>query len=254
LYEVGSGGLVPELDPELDGARGGDILKLNAILPERFGERAGQEVSFSVLVKEVKSKRLPALDDEFARTASEFDTLEDLRNDVREKLKGLKEAQADALIRDAALEAVVQKVDVELPDKLLDAETESRVRAARERAEQGGTTLDEVLKASDIEELQFRADARAHATRAVKADLALEAVARAEGLEVTDEELTKVIERLAREVGRSPKEIRKSLERSGQITSLAGDIIRDKALGLVVENAEVVTGGQTPQAEEGKDR
>jgi trigger factor len=258
LYEVGTEAMVPELDRELEGARRGDILKLNATLPERFGERAGQEVAFQVLVKEIKSKRLPALDDGFAKTASEFDTLEELRADVREKLRRLKEAQTDARIRDEALRLVSEKVAADLPDKLIDQETESRVQSARQRAELQGTTLEAVLQASDVEELQFRSDARAHAIRAVKADLALEAVARAEGIRVEDQELEQAVQALAREVGRSPKEVRRSLDRTGQITSLAGDIIRDKALGVVVEHAEVVGDDgsevEPPQVEEGKDR
>jgi trigger factor len=249
LYEVGGEALVPELDRELEGSRKGDILKVIATLPERFGDRAGQDVSLQVLVKDVKAKRLPALDDEFARTASEFDTLEELRADVREKLGGLKEAQADAAVRDLALRSLVDKVTVDLPEKLIDAETESRVESARRRAEQQGVTLDQVLEASDVDELRFRSDARAHATRAVKADLALEGVARAEGLEVTDEELDRAVEALATSLGRSAKEIRTSLESTGRITSLAGDIIRDKALEVVVRNANVADEGRSASRE-----
>jgi trigger factor len=249
LYEVGSEALVPEFDKELEGARKGDILKVNATLPERFGERAGQDVSLQVLVKDVKGKRLPALDEEFARTASEFDTLEELREDVRQKLRGLKEAQADAAVRDLALQALVERVDVDLPDRLIDAETESRVESARARAQQQGVTLEQVLEASDVDELRFRSDARSHALRAVKADLALEGVARAEGLEVTEEELDEAVQALAKSLGRSPKEVRRSLEATGRITSLAGDIIRDKALEVVVENAEVADEGRSASRE-----
>jgi trigger factor len=249
LYEVGSEALVPEFDKELEGARKGDILKVNATLPERFGERSGQDVSLQVLVKDVKGKRLPALDEEFARTASEFDTLEELREDVRQKLRGLKEAQADAAVRDLALQALVERVDVDLPDRLIDAETESRVESARARAQQQGVTLEQVLEASDVDELRFRSDARSHALRAVKADLALEGVARAEGLEVTEEELDEAVQALAKSLGRSPKEVRRSLEATGRITSLAGDIIRDKALEVVVENAEVADEGRSASRE-----
>ncbi|HEV3474157.1 MAG TPA: trigger factor, partial [Actinomycetota bacterium] len=112
LYEVGSERLVPELDKELEGSRRGDILKLNARLPEGIGERSGQEVSIQALVKEVKAKRLPELDDEFARTASELDTLDELREDVRKRLGVLNEARADAALRDAALRALSENIDV----------------------------------------------------------------------------------------------------------------------------------------------
>jgi trigger factor len=240
LYEVGSGQLVPELDAEIEGKRKGEILKLNAKLPEAFGERAGQEVTFQVLLKEVKAKKLPALDDDFARTASEFDSLEELRADVREKLGRLKEGAVQAALRDRALEALIEKVDVELPERLVDAETESRVQSARERAERQGISLDQVLEASGVDELEFRSDARAHALRAIQADLALEAVARAEGIRVSDEDIDAAVREIAAQLGRDQKDVRRSLERAGQITSLAGDIIRDRALNLVVESAEVV--------------
>ena len=252
LYEVGSEILVPELDKELEGSRPGDILKLNAKLPEGMGERAGQEVSLSVIVKEVKTKRLPELDDEFAKTASEFDTLDALKADVRVKLGALKEARSDAAVRDAALEALAGKVqDLELPERLVDRETESRVASVRERAEREGSSLDAILQAGGVDELQFRADARAHALRAIRADLALEGVARAEEIRVTDEDLDRVIQAIAKDVGRGAKEVRKQLESTGQMTAVAGDIIRDRALDLVVKHAEVVSGGdEASQASE----
>jgi trigger factor len=252
LYEVGSGSVVPKLDEELEGKRKGDILRFNATLPEGAGERAGQEVSFQVLTKEVKAKRLAELDDGFAKTSSEFDTLEELREDIREKLGALKEAGADAAIRDRALEAMIQLVDVELPEKLVDAETQARVDSTQRRAEGQGTTLEAVLQASGVDELRFRSDARAHAVRAIKADLALEAVARAEGIQVTPEELEEAVAALAKDTGRNAKEIRRLLEGTGQITSLAGDIIRRKALDHVVEHAEVVGGSIPEEPPEGR--
>jgi trigger factor len=237
LYEVGSEQIVPELDKELEGKRKGEIIKFNATLPERFGDRAGQEVSFQVLVKEIKAKRLPAAGDEFAKSASEFDTLEELREDLLVKLKEAKEQEATAELRDLVLQELVSRVDVDLPDRLVDEETERRVEQATERAQRAGTTLEQVLEAQGWDELRLRSDARAHAIRAIKADLVLEAVARQEGLTVTADELSGAISDLARGLGRDPKEIAKALERSGQVTALAGDIIRSKALDLLVEKA-----------------
>jgi trigger factor len=237
LYELGSEELVPELDTELEGKRKGEILKFNAKLPDRFGERAGQEVSFQVLLKEVKAKRLPAADDEFAKSASEFDTVEDLRADLREKLAEVKEREAKAELRDLVLDELVNRVEVDLPDSLVDHETEHRVQQATERAERAGMTLEQVLESQGWDELRFRSDARSHALRAIKADLVLEAVARQEGLNVTAEEVQQAVNDLAQGLGRPPKEIAKALERSGQIGSLAGDIIRSKALDLLVEQA-----------------
>jgi trigger factor len=253
LYEVGSGGLVPELDAELEGKRAGDIVKFNASLPERFGERSGQEITFQALVKEVKEKVLPPADDAFAKTASEFDTLEELRGDIRAKLHMVKEAAADAAVRDRVLLELVSRLDTDLPDTLVDQETERRVQNASERAERQGLTLEQVLEAGGVDELQFRSDARGHAIRAVKADLILEAVARQEGIQVAKEDLEREIRALAESMGRDPKEVTRLLEKSGQITHLAGDIIRSKALDLLVENANVVSEGSSPASPEEPD-
>ncbi len=250
LYEIGSGEFVDKLDRELEGKRAGEILKFNATLDQRFGDRAGQEVAFQVLVKEVKAKKLPAADDGFAKTASEFDTLEELRGSLRDQLKQSKERAADAEVRDRALQALVDRVDVELPETLVDEETEHRVSHARERAEQAGLSLQQVLDAQGFDELRFRADARSHAVRAIKADLVLEAVARREDLEVTAEDLGREISLLAGSLGRDPKDVARSLERTGQVVTLAGDIIRTKALDLIVEHADIVSEGKSPSADE----
>ncbi len=243
LYEVGSGEFVPALDEELQGKRAGEILKFNAELGERFGERGGQEVSFQVLVKEVKGKKLPGADDAFAKTASEFDTLDELRDSLREQLHANKERAADGAVRDGVLQKVVDATDVDLPDTLVDEETEHRVQHARERAEGAGLTLDQLLEMQGFDELRFRSDARAHAIRAIKADLVLEAVARQEQMEVSAEELGVEVAQLAQALGRDPKEVARSLDRSGQIVTLAGDIIRSKALDFLVEHADIVSEG-----------
>jgi trigger factor len=239
LYEVGSGEFGEKLDAELEGKRAGEILKLNDVLPERFGDRAGQEVSLQVLVKEVKGKKLPEADDEFAKTASEFDTLDELKAKLREQLAENKERAVDGFVRDRVLQALVDGTTVDLPESLIDEETEHRVVHARERAERAGMTLDDLLASQGFDELRFRADAREHATRAIIADLVLEAVARAEDVQVTAEELGEEIAGLAAALGRDAKEVAKSLDRNGQVASLAGDIIRSKALDVLVEHANI---------------
>ncbi len=229
---------LPQLDEELENAGAGDILKFNATLAETAPAHPGEEVTFPVLVKEVKAKKLPAADDEFAKQASEFDTLEELRADLREKLADAKAAEARGVFRDRVLAALVDQVDIDLPDTLVDHETEHRVEEATRRAERAGLTLDQVLDAQDWDELRFRSDARAHATRAIRSDLVLEAIARQEGITVTPEEIGGAVADLAQALGRDPKEVAKTIERTGQVTSLAGDIIRTKALDLLVEAAE----------------
>jgi trigger factor len=250
MYSLGSGEFGPILDRELTGARPGQILKFNDTLPERFGERAGTEVSFSVLVKEVKGKKLPPLDDELARTASEFDTLEELRGNLRETLEAGKRREADGVVRDRVLQALIDRVDVELPESLVEEETEHRVRTARERAERAGLTLEQLLSSQGWDESRLRGDAREHAIRAIVADLVLEGVARREDLQVTAEEIGAEVARLAAQLGREPREVAKTLERTGQVVSLAGDIIRSKALDLLVERADITSEGESSAPDE----
>jgi trigger factor len=245
LYEIGSGEFVPGLDEELEGKRKGEILKFNAKLPAESADApARREVSVTVLIKEVKGKKLPPADDEFAKLASEFDTLDELRADVKEKLAELKKRETDMEVRDLVLDELVKRVEVDLPDRLVDHETEHRVQTARERAESAGTTLEAVLADQGWDELRLRSDARSHAIRAIKADLILESVARKEDLKVSAEEIAREVAAVAQALGRDPKEIAKSLEETGQITSLAGDIIRSKALDLLVEHADVQSEGE----------
>jgi trigger factor len=242
LYFVGSGEFGPALDPTLLGTKAGEILEVADEIPARYGEElGGGQVTYKVLVKDVKARRLPEVDDDFAKTASEFDTVEQLRDDLRTRLQELKEREAEGVVRDRALQAMIDEVDVELPETLIEEETEHRVAHAGERAERSGVTLEEMLETQGWDEARLREDSRDHAIRGIKADLVLEAVARAAELEVTADELGAEIGGLAQAYGRDPKELAKRLERSGQIVSLAGDIIRGKALDLIVERADIET-------------
>ncbi|MGZ5307365.1 MAG: trigger factor, partial [Actinomycetota bacterium] len=201
LYFVGSGEFGPKLDEELIDSKPGDILKVNDTLPERFGELGGAEVSIQILVKDVKARKLPEADDAFAKTASEFDTLTQLRDDLRERLAELKEREAEGAIRDRVLQAMIDTVSVELPGSLVDEETEHRISHARERAERAGLTLEQVLESQGWDESRLREDSRDHAIRAIKSDLVLEGIARAEKLEVTADEIGAQISVLAQAYG-----------------------------------------------------
>jgi trigger factor len=242
LYFVGSGEVGEKLDVELVGAKPGAILKVSDALPERFGdELGGAAVEITVLVKDVKARRLPEVDDEFAKTASEFDTIQQLRDDLRERLTEVKEREAGAALRDLVLEAMIDKVDVDLPQSLIDEETDHRIHHARDRAERMGVGLEKMLEIQGWDEARLREDSREHAIRAIKSDLVLEGIARNASLEVTAEEIGAEIAVLAQAYGREPKAVAKDLERSGQVVTLAGDIIRTKALDLLVERADVDT-------------
>jgi trigger factor len=243
LYAVGSGEVGEKLDVELTGAKPGAILKVGDSLPDRFGEElGGAAVDITVLLKDVKARLLPEVDDDFAKTASEFDTLAQLRDDLRERLTQVKEREADAGLRDLALEAMIEKVDVDLPESLIEEETDHRIRHARDQAERMGVGLEKMLELQGWDEARLREDSRQHAIRAIKSDLVLEGIARSASLDVTAEEIGAEIAVLANAYSRDPKAVAKDLERSGQVVTLAGDIIRSKALDLLVERADIATG------------
>jgi trigger factor len=242
LYAVGSGEVGEKLDVELVGTKPGAILRVSDALPERFGdELGGAAVDISVIVKDVKARRLPEVDDEFARTASEFDTISQLRDDLRERLTEVKEREATAALRDLALQAMIEKVDVDLPESLIEEETDHRIHHARDQAERMGLELEKMLELQGWDEARLRQDSREHAIRAIKSDLVLEGIARSASLDVTAEEIGAEIAVLAQAYGREPKAVAKDLERNGQVVTLAGDIIRSKALDLLVERADIET-------------
>jgi trigger factor len=240
LYSVGSGEFGESLDAKIPGTKPGDIIEFDEDLPaERFGEELAGPASFRALVKDVKALRLPEADDDFASTASEFDTLAELRDDLREKLREVKAREAAGVVRDRVLQALVDDVDVELPESLIDDETAHRIRHAEQQASRYGLTLDQMLEIQGWDRDRLQHDSRDHALRAIMSDLVLEGVARAESLEVTADEIGAEISRMAQAYDRDPKELAKQLDRSGQIVTLAGDIIRSKALDLLVERADI---------------
>jgi trigger factor len=240
LYEIGSGILVSELDVELRGKRAGDILKFNAVLDERFGERAGQEVAFQVLVKAGKRKVLPEADDEWASEASEFDTIEELRGDVRRRLELVGKVQGQMAVRDKVLDAVSALVDIEIPGALVDQEMESRLHDLVHRLEHQGATIPQYLAATGQDQETFLAGVREGATAAVRADLALRAVVAQEAIEATDEELDAEIARLAERVGQKPEKVRRDLGKRGALEAVRSDLARGKALQFLVDHATAV--------------
>jgi trigger factor len=238
LYEVGSGTVVPKLDEELEGKRKGDILKFNATLPEAAGEElAGQEVTFQVLVKEAKAKVLPKLDDDFAQEASEFDTLDELKADLRQRLEQAAQAQVASELETRVLQAYLDQVEVPLPETLVHDELHYRANRFAQQLQMMGTNLEQYLQALDQTAEDVEADLRAQSERAVKAQLVLEAVAKAEGFEATEEEIDAELRRQAQRVGRDPEEVRRALA-AGRDGVIAGDILRSKALAFMVEHAE----------------
>lgn len=238
LYEVGSRSGPPQLDEELEGSRPGEILKFNAEMPEG-SELAGQEVSFTVLVKEVKAKKLPPLDDEFAKTVGEFDSLGDLKEDLRARLADVKRELVEDQIRGLALEALINAADFEAPEKLVGNEFQHRLEHLEGDLKKAGASIEDYARAAQSTELEIRSEIRTQAERSVKAELLLEEISRRQKIDVSSEELGREIALAAARAQREPREVAQELADAGRLGVVAADIMRRKALDYVVEQADV---------------
>jgi trigger factor len=254
LYEVGSRGGPARLDEELEGSRPGAILKFNDTMPDTADELAGQEVSFTVLVKEVKAKKLPVLDDEFAKTVGEFDSLDELREDMRTRLAEVKVSMVEDQVRALTLEQLINTSDFEPPEKLVDGEFEHRIEHMKDDLKKAGMTFEQYAASGGSTELEMRGELRKQAERAIKAELLLEEVARQQQIEVTNDDLGREVAVAAARAGRDPQEVAKEVASSGRLGAIAADIMRRKALDHVVEKADVVGRPQgPPPGEESED-
>ena len=237
LYEVGSRSGPPSLDHELEGNRPGAILKFNDKI--LTGELAGQELSFTVLLKEVKSKKLPEPDDEFAKTVGEFESLEELKDDLRNRLADVKKQMAAEELRAATLEELVRLSDLEAPEKLVEHEFEHRLEHFQQDLSSAGMSMDDYLKQTGLTELELRKDIRDNAVRSVKAELLLEQVARDKEITIEQDDLGREIAYAAARTETDPGELAKQLAASGRLGSVAADIMRRKALDYVVEHVNL---------------
>lgn len=240
LYEVGSRAGPPRLDDELEGSRPGAILKFNDVLGENAGDLAGEEVSFTVLVKEVKAKSLPSVDDEFAKTVGEFDTLAELRDDFRVRLKDVKRGLAEEELRSRVLEALVDAAKFEAPIKLVEGEFEHRLAHLEDDLKKAGLSMAQYAREMDSSELEIRADVRRNAARSVRAELLLEEIARTHRIDVTEEDLGREVAIAAARAQRDPQELAKQLVDRGRLGAVAADIMRRKALDHVVKNVNTI--------------
>lgn len=250
LYEVGSHTGPPKLDEELEGTRPGAILKFtDQVHIHRDDEHDHdhshvEDVNFTVLVKEVKTKKLPTVDDDFAKTVGEFDSVDDLKEDVRARLATVKEQMSEEELRARTLTALVDASDLEPPEKLVESEFEHRLQHLEQDLQRAGLTLDAYGAQVQLTELEIRRDLREQAARSVKAELLLEEIARMQEINVTEEELGREISLAAAQAQRDPKEVAQNLVDSGRVGAVAADIMRRKALDYVVRSVNV-TGGVT---------
>ena len=237
LYEVGSGSFVDGLDAELPGSTAGTIVKFNAPLPEGFGDMAGQEVTMQVLVKEVKKKLLPELTDEWAAEVTEFATVDELRWELSKQIEEVKRGIVRNELQTGVLESLLAEIDILIPQAIIDAEMENTLHRLAHQLEGQGISISDYLSVTGQDQQVFVDDLRNQADRNVRTDLLLEAVAEAAGFEVTSEEVDEVVTVLAKQADKDVDEYRAEFAESVQEKAVMGDILKRKALEVLLESA-----------------
>lgn len=243
-YEVGSGTLLDGLDEALQGMSAGESKTFSTELAG--GEHGGEQAEVTVTVHSVKIKELPELDDEFAQSASEFDTLGELRAGTRTQLETIKRMQQARQARDRALDAVLAKVDIPLPDSLVQGEIDARRANLEEQLERAGTTREAYLQSSGQTGQQLEADMAEGARKSVKAQFVLDQLAQNEDLNVEQDELNAYVIEQAYRMGVQPDRLAQEITEHGQIGSVVADVLRGKALNLITERVTVTDDAGKP--------
>ena len=237
LYPLGSEGIVPEIDARLTGAKVGDILEFDAAHPDPDEDAT---LHFRVLVKEVKEKVLPEVTDEWANEASEFDTVEELRDDYRSRMARVRAAQSAMAAQARTAEALAGLVDLEPPEPMVTAEMQDQLQNLAMRLQAQGMDLDQYAAITGQEPEAMVAELREGAEQAVRIDLALRAVADAEGIEVTEAQLDEEYERLAERFGESVDDVRHQFEHHAGTAGLRADLRKRAALEWLVDQVALV--------------
>jgi trigger factor len=236
-YEVGSGSLLDGLDEALTGMSAGESKTFNAELVG--GEHGGEPADVTVTVHSVKVKDLPELDDEFAQSASEYDTLGEFRAGTRGQLEAMKQMQQVGQARERALDAVLNQIDIPLPDSMVNSEAQMRRESLDEQLERAGTSMDDYLASSGQSAEQLENDLTDSARRSVKAGFVLDQLARQEELNIEQDELNSFVIEQAYRMGVQPDRLAQELADRGQIGSVITEVLRGKALTRLTEHATV---------------
>ena len=236
-YTVGSASIVPQLDPELHGSKAGAILAFEAPNPND----PEQAISFRVLVKEVKVKKLPDATDEWTAENSEFETLAELRADISDRISRVKLMTAQLALRQKTVEAVAGLVvDDDVPEVLVDEEVSERVHDLQHRLESQNVSVSDYLSATGQGPDDLLTAVRADAHEAVKADLALRALVEAEEIALSDEELDAEVATMAERMGTSPANLRRQLDTSGRTGAVRSELRKRKALQWLLDHVDLV--------------
>ena len=236
-YLLGSGAVVPEIDENLRGATAGDEVEFSADHPDPEEE---EPLQFSITVKEVKEAVLPDLDDEFAKANSEFETVEDLRADMADRMNTMRIQQANMAVQQNTAEALAALVTDEIPESMIENEINARIQDLVQRLQQQGMDVGAYLDAVGQTAETLAAEFREPAEQAVKVDLALRSVADLQGLVPDDDRIDEVIAEMAGPSGQDPDELKGRLAEVGQISALRSDLAKQAAMEWLTDNVELV--------------
>jgi trigger factor len=236
-YEVGSGNMLDGLDEALAGMSAGESKTFAAELAG--GALAGATADVQVTVSSVKVRELPELDDEFAQSASEFDTVGELRAATRRQLEAMRRVGQASQARERALDALLEQVDIPLPERIIEAEIGHRRESLSDRLQRSGLELASYLDNSGMSEADLEAEFDRDARRAVKAGFILDKLAVQEELGVEPAELNSYVTEQAYRMGVAPDQLARQLTDQGQLSAVVADVLRSKALTLIAERATV---------------
>lgn len=236
-YEVGTGQLVPGIDEQLIGMRADESKTFTSALVA--GEQAGKDAEVTVTVKAVKEKELPELDDDFASMASEFDSLDELKADLRAKLENAKSFGRIARARDAVLESIVAGMDFDLPQGALEQELEARKHDAVHSFDHNEDALNKWISEQGQTREEFDKEIEENAEKSLRAQLVLDQIVDDEGIDVDDAEVTQYIIQQAGRFQMNPQQFADEVAKAGQVGALVADVRRNKAIELVLGKATI---------------
>ena len=235
--EIGSGSFVPGFEDQLIGMKAGEEKDIDITFPENYTpELAGKPVVFHVKVNEVKVKELPAIDDEFAKDVSEFDTLKELKADIKKKMTAERTEAAQRAFEDVLMAKVAEGVEAEIPHEMVELQAERMMEQFKQQLAAQGIPFDQYLKMTGTTEADFRKQADGPAAEQVKMDLAVEAIIKAEGLEATDEDVENELKNVAEKYGMDLETVKKYLRPE----DVKEQVIREKAVKVVADSAVAV--------------
>ncbi len=235
--ELGSGMFIPGFEDQLIGAKAGEDKDVVVTFPEDYGakELAGKEATFKVKVNAVKEKSEPELDDEFAKDVSEFETLKELRADLGDKLAQRREAQAKRAFEDALMEQVTEGMTAEIPDAMIEAQAQRMLEDYSQRITSQGIPFEQYLAMTGMTVDMLKLQAHEGAIHVVKQDLALDAIASAEKLEISDEEVDAECQKMGEQYQMTAEKIKELIN----VDDLKKDLLRRKAANVIFDSAKV---------------